>query len=182
MPGTRALQAKFRVLLVVVSGALAVGADDPESPANKRVKLAEQAYTRLVDQTVEHIYAPQQSAKSEPSDGPLSAEKAEEFYRWSRRWMEAERDRATSKDERIAAIEAHLERMREQEQAIVYKLIFRKHLVHLDGTPLTDQERKEAEERIDSLGKDEIWTKSSFATSMRYFRVEAEAWMAEAKR
>jgi hypothetical protein len=37
-------------------------------------------------------------------------------YRWSRRWLEAERELTDGKAEQIAACKAHLERMREMER------------------------------------------------------------------
>jgi hypothetical protein len=41
------------------------------------------------------------------------------LYLWSRRWMEAQREVASSKAERTAAAEAHLERMRKWEKLVV---------------------------------------------------------------
>jgi outer membrane protein TolC len=37
----------------------------------------------------------------------------EKVYLWSRRWMEARRDRAAKKADRVAAVEAHRDRMKE---------------------------------------------------------------------
>jgi hypothetical protein len=42
----------------------------------------------------------------------------EDFYRWSRRWMEAERDAAADKAGWAAAVEKHLGRMREWEKTM----------------------------------------------------------------
>jgi hypothetical protein len=37
-------------------------------------------------------------------------------YRWSRRWLEAEREMTDGKAEQVAACKGHLERMREMER------------------------------------------------------------------
>jgi len=37
-------------------------------------------------------------------------------YRWSRRWLEAEREMTEGKEEQVAACKSHLERMREMER------------------------------------------------------------------
>ena len=42
----------------------------------------------------------------------------EDVYRWSRRWMEWERDLAATKAERVAAAEKHLDRMKALETEI----------------------------------------------------------------
>jgi multidrug efflux pump subunit AcrA (membrane-fusion protein) len=41
----------------------------------------------------------------------LAGADAEQFYLWSRRWLEAQRDASGTKEERLAALEAHLQRM-----------------------------------------------------------------------
>jgi hypothetical protein len=40
------------------------------------------------------------------------------LYRWSRRWLEAERELAEKKEQRVAASEAHLARMRRLEELL----------------------------------------------------------------
>jgi RND family efflux transporter MFP subunit len=40
----------------------------------------------------------------------------EKMYQWSRRWMEAGRDLASKQDERVAAVQAHLDRMKDLER------------------------------------------------------------------
>lgn len=37
---------------------------------------------------------------------------------WSRRWLEAERDMSTKKEEQLAALEAHLKRLKELEEMV----------------------------------------------------------------
>jgi hypothetical protein len=55
-------------------------------------------------------------AKFKPFD--LSKGDGEDVYRWSHRWMESGRDTAISKAERVAALQAHFERMKELEQEV----------------------------------------------------------------
>jgi hypothetical protein len=43
----------------------------------------------------------------------------EKTYVWSRRWMEAERDIAKNKAERVAALQAHFERMKKLEVLVL---------------------------------------------------------------
>lgn len=45
----------------------------------------------------------------------------EEMYQWSRRWMEAERDLATTASQRTAVAEAHLDRMLRISKAAVLR-------------------------------------------------------------
>jgi hypothetical protein len=42
----------------------------------------------------------------------------EKLYRWSRRWMEAEQESSGTKEARVAAAEAHLERMKKLEGVV----------------------------------------------------------------
>lgn len=51
----------------------------------------------------------------------------EKLYQWSRRWMEAEQDLSDKKEDRTAAAEAHLERMKKLET--LFKQYFEKKLI-----------------------------------------------------
>jgi hypothetical protein len=72
-------------------------------------------------------------------------------YRWSRRWLEAERALADSKEKRLAAYRAHLERMQAlaalQKQLVVNRFASKLELA-----------------------------------AVGFYRIEAEQWLAEAKR
>jgi phosphoserine phosphatase len=48
----------------------------------------------------------------------LSKGDGEKVYRWSRRWMEAECDLATTKAERVAALQGHFERTKKLEEEV----------------------------------------------------------------
>jgi hypothetical protein len=76
---------------------------------------------------------------------------AEDFYRWSRRWMEAERDLADKPEARVAAAQAHLDRMTKWEDMV-----------------------KRAQAQGGFLAPYE-------ATAAEFYRLEAEHWLAQAK-
>ena len=124
-----------------------------------REKLAERIYTRLHDETTESVFSPPAPAATPSGLQALDAEKAERLYLWSRRWMEARRDGGTTKEQRIAAIRDHLSRMKAWEE----------------GLPVKKALKESFDTSIDSP-----WAASEFATSMRYFRLEAESWLVEA--
>jgi hypothetical protein len=92
-------------VLLVAKAAVAVGAEElsQPKPARERLEAARNAYNESWQR-----FKPFTLAKG---DG-------ENVYRWSRRWMEAERDVATTRAERVAAVERHLERMKELEQEV----------------------------------------------------------------
>jgi hypothetical protein len=48
----------------------------------------------------------------------LSKGEGEKVYRWSRRWMEAERDLASTKAARVAAFQGHFQRMKKLEEEV----------------------------------------------------------------
>jgi hypothetical protein len=98
-------------VLVVVGalfGATAAGptgdkAVSAKKPGEERLSAARNAY--------EVVWS-----KFKPFD--LSKGDGEDVYRWSRRWMESERDMAKSKAERVAALQSHFERMKKLEQEV----------------------------------------------------------------
>jgi hypothetical protein len=79
----------------------------------------------------------------------LSKGDGEAAYRWSRRWMEAERDLASTEAGRVAALRGHLERMRGLEDEVRGYIGSTIPLPQLAAT--------------------------------RFYRAEAETWLAEAK-
>jgi hypothetical protein len=82
---------------------------------------------------------------------PSARLRPEDFYSWSRRWMDAEREVADKPEARVAAAQAHLDRMTKCEQ-----MVRRKHDVGLD-------------------------TFAYEVTGAEFYRLEAERWLAEAK-
>lgn len=72
-------------------------AADPKAMARARVEAARAAY-----EGVKKVW------KQEPTRA-----KPDDEYQWSRRWMEAEQALAPTKADRVAAIKAHLERMKQ---------------------------------------------------------------------
>jgi hypothetical protein len=75
----------------------------------------------------------------------------EKFYQWSRRWMEAQHDVSATKKNQVAAIEAHLARIKTLEKAV-------KEVIKA-GSDASSYEAKAAE----------------------FYRLEAEKWLRKAK-
>jgi hypothetical protein len=92
-------------LLLVAKGTIATGAETAgkQKPAEVRLEAAHHAYD-------------ESWRRFKPFD--LSKGDGENVYRWSRRWMEAERDLATTKEQRVAAAKRHFERMKQLEQEV----------------------------------------------------------------
>jgi len=100
-------------LMVAVAGSLALGpnvglamaqdAVDAKELAKERRDAARDAYQFQWDE-----FQPYELVKG---DG-------ENVYRWSLRWMQAERDLATTQAEHVAALRAHFERMKKLEAEV----------------------------------------------------------------
>jgi hypothetical protein len=96
----------------------ALGADDPPAPGAKianakaRAEAAGKVYRGMLERM-----------KIDPN-GPPDPDK---LYQWSRRWMEAEQELSAKKDDRVAAAEAHLERMKKLETT--FKQLLEKKMV-----------------------------------------------------
>jgi hypothetical protein len=100
-------------LLATVSCALLlgvrVGSADPEKAVNTKDLTKERAgAARDVYQLAWNDFKPFDLSKG---DG-------EKVYRWSRRWMEAERDLANTKAERAAVLQGHFDRMKKLEEEV----------------------------------------------------------------
>lgn len=89
-------------------------------------------------------------------DGP----RAERFYTWSRRWMEAEKDRSSKRSDQIAAVQAHLDRMRRLEEGGIIRDLAKRANTTFGNVSLPPGE---------------------FRTSLEFYRLEAESWLAKAK-
>ena len=95
----------------------------PDPTAKERLQLARDIYQELADQTVQELMAPP-DPNLNPEEGfasILSAGRADEFYQWSRRWMEAERDTSPDEAGTVAALKGHLARMRSLERGQLLK-------------------------------------------------------------
>jgi hypothetical protein len=79
------------------------GAAGKQEPTKERLEAARHAYN-------------ESWRRFKPFD--LSKGDGENVYRWSRRWMEAERAVATTQAQRAAAVERHLERMKKLEREV----------------------------------------------------------------
>src|SRR4051812_14756505 len=99
-------------LAVLAVGGVLLGAKAAPSGRDKPVDsklLAEQALAAChAYETVWEKFTPFDLKKG---DG-------EDVYRWSRRWLEAERDQAKAPAERRAALQKHVERMKKLENEV----------------------------------------------------------------
>jgi hypothetical protein len=80
--------------------------DSKEDRANARARVEA---ARMVYQSILALH--QENPNVEPFD-------AEKRYRWSRRWMEAQRDVSAKKENQVAAIKGHLLRMKTLEKVV----------------------------------------------------------------
>jgi hypothetical protein len=96
--------ALFSGLLLIVAGLRGSTAQEPKDAdarsksARERARLAKEVY----EGSLEHL---RQEAASGSND-------VEHYYRWSVRWMQAERDLAQTPAAHITAAEAHVKRMK----------------------------------------------------------------------
>lgn len=152
-------------LLILAVGALALSAreDAPTRPADPtadaRAKFAREKYEQLMKETQGLFHAP---PAGDGAERPVLDEaRAERFIRWSLRWMEAERDRAAAKDGRIAAIQGHLDRIRQLEE----------------WTPKGD----ERERLLRESGGEVVRGHIDFGDAVIFARMEAESLLSRAK-
>ena len=94
----------------------------------------------------ERLQAAQQGYKAASNKGD-----EEKTYLWSRRWMEAERDMANNKAERVAALKGHFERMKKLELLALLA------------------ETRDCAPRLENLAP------------AKYYRAEAEIWLIKEK-
>jgi hypothetical protein len=99
------------VIALLGFGVLALSALRAEEPPAANPKRANaKARAEAAAKVYKGILLRKQVDPSAPSD-------PEVLSRWSRRWMEAEQELSEKKEGRIAAAEAHLERMKKVETA-----------------------------------------------------------------
>jgi hypothetical protein len=98
---------------MLVTGGVLLGVRAPERTKEKTVSTQKLAEERLnaAQNAYDAVWA-----KFKPFD--LAKGDGEDVYRWSRRWMEAEREMAKSKAERLTALQGHFERMKKLEQEV----------------------------------------------------------------
>jgi hypothetical protein len=98
-------------MLVAGGVLLGIRAAEPTSEKTERTQKLAEERGRAARHAYEAVWE-----KFKPFD--LSKGDGEDVYRWSRRWMEAEREVAKSKAERVAALQGHFERMKKLEQEV----------------------------------------------------------------
>jgi hypothetical protein len=170
---------------LAVLGLSYAAAEDKPSPApRERVELAKKIYQARILHGLERRMDPPTVPPSGPRTDPLlNEDMAEELHRWSVRWMEAEQDSATNRAGRIAATQAHLDRMISIESGtMVHK--------ELADHPLVkemDERKTPVDFPLELLVK-ELKNGNEYSEAMRrypevvrYFRLEAEALLAKEK-
>jgi hypothetical protein len=100
-------------LVMLVAGGVLLGirAAEPAGEKTERAQKIAEERERAARHAYEAVWE-----KFKPFD--LSKGDGEDVHRWSRRWMEAERERAKSKAERVAALQGYFERMKKLEQEV----------------------------------------------------------------
>jgi hypothetical protein len=93
-------------LLLVIAGAAVVHGlpAEAQQPAGDNEKALKQAMLGKAREVYQHTMTMWRHGTV--AIGP------EEMYRWSQRWLEAQRDLAGGKEERLTALREHLERMK----------------------------------------------------------------------
>ena len=103
---------------------------------------------------------------------------AKDLHQWSIRWMEAERDAATDQAGRVAAAQAHLDRMRTVESG---KMVRKELADHLLVRDLDERKIPLVEGGVDELREGRPDDAQRYREVARYFRLEAEARLAREK-
>jgi hypothetical protein len=135
---SRLLQAAGLLLGLAVGPAALAGDDAPEAVANAKARAA----------AARKVY---ESLMARRRGDPGFHFDPDQGYQWSRRWMEAEGEASGTKDGRVAAVEAHLERMKKWEKGV------------------------EADRRVGG-----VFSPGDLAAA-EFYRLEAEAWLAKEK-
>jgi hypothetical protein len=168
------------VSIVALGPSDARAEDKPPAPAQERVQLAKRIYQERILFGLNRRIAPPQPAVDLPEDPLLNEAMAEDLYRWSVRWLEAECDAAANRAGRVAAAQAHLDRMRTVESG----KMARKELANHPLVKELDQKRipvdmgvEELRAVIDQYGD----ATRRYPEVARYLRLEAEARLAKEK-
>lgn len=154
--------------------------DRPPAAARERVELAKRIYRERILFGLNRRIAPP-STPNRPGDPLLNEAMAEDLHRWSVRWMEAECDAAADRAGRVAAAQAHLDRMMTVESGKMARKELADHplVKGLDKgkSPLVDIGVEELRNIRDELAE----TTRRYPEVARYFRLEAEARLAKEK-
>jgi hypothetical protein len=114
---TRPFRLAVLILVLAAPAALLSPAQGSQGEAAANAKARLEAARKVYEGSLRRY-------KTGPPE-PLNVEK---FYWWSRRWLEAQQELATKKEDRVAAAEAHLTRMRSLEKTL--------RAMHKDGAAL----------------------------------------------
>lgn len=167
---------------LAVLGPSSVRAEDKPpagAAAKERVELAKKFYKDQILRDLARRLAPPDQGKGPIEDLFLTESMAEALHTWSVRWMEAERDGAVDQTGRIAAVQAHLDRMISVEAG----KMTRKELADHPFVKEADESNRSMFVDLDPEKVREAFPEVTrrFSDVARYFRLEAEAWLAKEK-
>jgi hypothetical protein len=153
--------------------------DKPAPPAQERIELAKQTYRGRILYGLERRSDPPRTPAGLSEEPLLNEAMAEDLHKWSVRWMEAECDAAADRAGRVAAAQAHLDRMKSIEAGRMARKELADHpfVKELDQrkSPLVDLDVQEMRKVWDQLAI----TSQRYPEVARYFRLEAEARLAK---
>jgi hypothetical protein len=143
----------------------------PANSIDELVVAAKKSYESVLDETVQSLVAPprlQGQGEDTVLKSILNSSRAELFYLWSRRWMDAQRDQGGgTKAAEVAAIEGHLGRMKDLERGQIFEVFA--------GKPERIAPTKEQLAEVLKMIPE-------FQTAIKFYRIEAEASLAKAKK
>jgi hypothetical protein len=135
--------------------------------SDELVAMALKNYEAIFDETVESIVSPKDVG---PADNQLkhylNRPKAELLYLWSRRCLDAQRDRSNgAKADEVAAIDGHRVRMEALEKGKILVACAKRH-----GKDIPQDHLEAAIRDI-----------PEFQAAIKFYRLEAESWLAKAR-
>jgi hypothetical protein len=155
------------------------GEDKPPDVARERVELAKRVYKGRILKGLQLQIAPREGPFTHSPEDPLLNEAmAEDLHKWSVRWMEAECDAATDRAGRVAAAQAHLDRMMTVESG---KMVRKELADHPLVKDLVDGKPPFVDTGVDDLREIRPDDARRYLDVARYFRLEAEARLAREK-
>ncbi len=97
-------------LMLCLAAVPAVRADKQADNALARADAARRVY--------EGLLAPNTSATPTGKGNPSTGPDYDQIYAWSLRWMQAAQDVSDKREDRISAVQAHVDRMRKLEDVV----------------------------------------------------------------
>ena len=193
--------AAFPLLLMVCdlalpTGPLAGAAEPPDANANAkaRVEIARTAYYRLITNADYRLTAPAPEAPAAGGADKTSlevvfdADLAERLHTWSCRWKDAQADAQAGPEGRLAALDAHLARMKALVDGSVRLPEDPAAKVGTADDPfgdlnhaIRDLAKLGAMTKEEKQGLNQSGDLEAFVAGVKFFHLEAQAWRAKAQ-